>query len=188
MAVDFLLKLGEIKGEGMGPVLGEVADQRSNDRKNGWIEVISWSWGLAQTGTRREKTGAGAGKIHVQDMTFNHWVDSASADISRACVTGQCFKKAMLACHKPGAKERTPYLILTFEDVIVTDVNIGGSEGQEHATERVNLNFANFLIEYWIQEPDGTFTRTNPFGWKIRESEEFRKQTNLGKMGSPPSR
>jgi type VI secretion system secreted protein Hcp len=187
MAVDFLLKLGDIKGEGMGPA-PEVPGHFAQDHKNDWIEVITWSWGMAQTGTRREKPGGGAGKIAVQDLTFSHWVDSASADIFRACVTGQLVKKAMLACHKPGAKERTPYLIITLEDVLVTNINVGGTEGKEHATEQVTLNFATFLIEYWMQEPNGTFTRTNPFGWKIRESEELRKQTNLPKMGGPPVR
>ena len=49
MAVDVFLKLGDVKGE-------------SKDSKHeGEIDVLSWSWGISQTGLGSMGGGSGAG-------------------------------------------------------------------------------------------------------------------------------
>ena len=66
MAVDVFLKLGDIKGE-------------SKDSKHaGEIDVLSWSWGVSQTGTMAYGGGGGAGKANFSDLSFMHAVDKAS--------------------------------------------------------------------------------------------------------------
>ena len=60
MAVDVFLKLGDIKGE-------------SKDAKHaGEIDVLSWSWGVSQTGTMGVGGGGGAGKANFSDLNFMH--------------------------------------------------------------------------------------------------------------------
>jgi len=51
MAVDMFLKLDPIKGES--------ADQKHKNE----IDVLSWSWGLNQTGSQHHSAGGGAGKV-----------------------------------------------------------------------------------------------------------------------------
>jgi hypothetical protein len=82
MAVDAFLKLGDLKGE--SPVKG-YEDQ---------IQVLSWSWGMSQTGTTHMGTGGGAGKVNVQDMAVTHYVDTASPNIIKACCPSQGRRRA----------------------------------------------------------------------------------------------
>ncbi len=69
MAVDMFLKLGDIKGESR------------DDKHKDSIDVLSWSWGMSQTGTTHLGSGGGAGKVAVQDATFTKFVDAASPNL-----------------------------------------------------------------------------------------------------------
>ena len=52
MAIDIFAKLGDIKGESI--------DSKHKDT----IDVLSWSWGMSQTGTTHP--GGGEGLLHRQ--------------------------------------------------------------------------------------------------------------------------
>ena len=66
MASDIFAKLGDIKGE-------------SNDAKHkDEIEVLSWSWGVTQTGSMAHGGGGGEGKATFHDLHFMHHIDKAS--------------------------------------------------------------------------------------------------------------
>ena len=97
MAVDTFLKLGDIKGE-------------SKDSKHGGeIDVLSWSWGVSQTGTMSYGGGGGAGKANFQDLNFMHNVDKASPILMLKCATGEHIKEATLVSRKAG-KTQQEYL------------------------------------------------------------------------------
>ena len=142
MAVDAFLKLGDLKGE--SPVEGFEEH----------IQVLSWSWGMAQTGTTHSGSGGGAGKVNVQDMAITHYVDTASPNIIKACCNGKHFDKATLTLRKAG-EDPLEYLVITLKDIIVTSVSMGGSEGEEQNTENFTLNFANFKYAYQPQDNKG---------------------------------
>src|SRR5215204_6521956 len=92
MAVDMFLKLDPIKGESQ------------DDKHKDEIDVLSWSWGMHQTGTTHQGTGGGAGKVSVQDLTFTHYVDKASADLIKACTKGDHIAKGTLVVRKAGGE------------------------------------------------------------------------------------
>ena len=66
MASDIFAKIGDIKGESL--------DSKHKDE----VEVLSWSWGVSQSGTTRPGGGAGAGKASFNDFNFTHRIDKAS--------------------------------------------------------------------------------------------------------------
>lgn len=142
MAVDAFLKLGDLKGE--SPVEG-FEDQ---------IQVLSWSWGMSQTGTTHSGTGGGAGKANIQDMAITHYVDTASPNIIKACCSGKHFEEAVLTLRKAG-EDPLDYLVITLGDIIVSSVSMGGSEGEERNTESFTLNFAKFKYAYQPQDNKG---------------------------------
>src|SRR5437773_2653298 len=76
MASDIFAKLGDIKGES------------SDDKHKDEVEVLSFSWGLANTGTIGSGTGSGAGKATFHDLSFVHHIDKASPVLMQACATG----------------------------------------------------------------------------------------------------
>jgi type VI secretion system secreted protein Hcp len=142
MAIDTFLKLGDLKGESQ--VKG-FEDQ---------IQVLAWSWGMAQSGTTHTGSGGGAGKVNVSDLTFTHQIDSATPNLIKSVCTGQHFPEATLTMRKAGG---TPldYYVIKLKDIIVTSVTTGGSRGEEVITENVSLNFAEFEVSYQPQDNKG---------------------------------
>ena len=62
--------------------------------QSGEIDVLSWSWGLSQSGTMHTGGGGGSGKVNVQDLTLTKWVDKASPVLMQYAMTGNQFPTA----------------------------------------------------------------------------------------------
>jgi type VI secretion system secreted protein Hcp len=133
--------------------------------------VLSWGWGMHQTGTTHVGSGGGAGKVSVQDLTFTHWVDKASADLFKACCKGEHINKAELVVRKAGGTA-LEYIKITMHNLIVTNVSTGGSHGEDRLTENVTLNFQKFKYEYKQQLPSGAAGASPQFGWDIAANKE----------------
>lgn len=156
MAVDTFLKLGDIKGE-------------SKDSKHpGEIDVLSWSWGVSQTGTMSYGGGGGAGKANFQDLNFMHNVDKASPILMLKCATGEHIKEATLVSRKAG-KTQQEYLIIKLNEILVTSVQPSGSS--EHPTESVSINFSKIQLDYKPQKEDGSLDGAVTFVYDIKKQE-----------------
>lgn len=155
MAVDMFMKLGDIKGE-------------SQDKAHaGEIDVLAWSWGMANNGTTHVGGGGGSGKVSVQDISFTKYVDSASNALIMHCCEGKHIAKANLVCRKAGGKP-LEYIKLDLEDVVISAVSTGGSGGEDRLTENVTLNFAKFKFAYQPQKQDGSADGgAKEAGWNI---------------------
>src|SRR5262245_52771939 len=113
-AVDYFLKLDGIEGE-----------SHDSKHKNA-IELESWSWGEAQTGTGHSSGGSGGGKVAMQDFHFVMKINKASPKLFLACANGEHIKKAELICRKAG-KDQQEFLKVTMSDVLVSSYQTGGS-------------------------------------------------------------
>jgi type VI secretion system secreted protein Hcp len=158
MAVDIFLKLDPIKGE-------------SNGKDHvGEIDIISWGWGLDQTGTFHQGSGGGAGKVNVHDLSFTHHVDTATTDLMIACASGKHFAKGILTVRKAGDKP-LEFLKITIEEVFVTSVSTGGASEDDYA-EHVTLNFAKVKVEYKQQTDKGAAGATSEMNWNVPANAE----------------
>lgn len=146
MAVDMFLTIED------GKIKGESKDKKNKDA----IDVLSWSWGLSQTGTMHGGGGGGAGKVNVQDLTITKYVDRASPDLMLSMCQGTHYKNAKLTVRKAGGAEPLPYLVITLEKVLVSSMTSGGSGGDERLVETISLNFAVVKVQYQPQKEDGT--------------------------------
>src|SRR5213078_1274888 len=144
MASDIFAKLGDIKGES------------TDDKHKDQIEILSFSWGVTNSGTIGGGAGggAGAGKATFHDLSFTHSIDKASPLLLKACATGEHLKEATIT-HRKAGKGQQEYLIIKMNDVIITGVQHGGGGGQT-AAETVNLTFAKVELEYRPQKADGS--------------------------------
>jgi type VI secretion system secreted protein Hcp len=136
------LKLGDIKGE-------SLAENHTED-----MELISWSWGCAQTGSTHSGTGGGTGRAHVQDLTISKYVDKASPTIMQACCEGSHFPEALLSIRKAGGKSPVEYLKIKLNEVLVSSHSFGGGGGDQ-VMETITLNFAQVNMEYQPQDNTG---------------------------------
>ncbi|HWG80615.1 MAG TPA: type VI secretion system tube protein Hcp [Stellaceae bacterium] len=157
MAVDMFIKIGDLKGESV------------DDKHKDEIDVLAWSWGMSQSGTTHLGTGAGAGKVNVQDISFTKYVDKSSPNLMQYCCNGKHFAEALLTVRKAG---ETPleYLKIKLTDLMITAVSTGGSGGEDRLTENVTLNFAQFKVEYTPQKKDGTGDAAVTIGWDVAKN------------------
>lgn len=142
MAQDIFLKINGIDGE----------SQDSSHKSE--IEILHWGWRVSQASNMHAGSGGGAGKASVDDLAFEHFVDRASPNLMKYCLTGKHINEATLVARKAGGNP-LEYLKITMSDVIVTAVQPSGSNTDERMSERVHLSFAKVKQEYVVQNQQG---------------------------------
>ena len=157
MPVDMFMKIGDIKGESKDKVYKD------------WIDVLSWSWGMTQSGTMHVGGGGGSGKVSVQDMSFTKYVDTSSSNLMLKCCNGKHYPEASLIVRKAG-ENPLEYLKIKMTDVLISSISTGGSGGEDRITENVGLNFAKVEVEYTPQEQTGAAGGGLGFEWNIAEN------------------
>ena len=162
MAVDMFLKIGNIKGESR--------DSKYNG-KDGWIDVLAWSWGASNSGSTHMGSGSGAGKANFQDISVTKYIDMASTDLMKSTAKGSHHDKATLIVRKAGDKP-LDYFVIDMEDVMITSYSTGGSGGEDRLTENISLNFDFFKIKYTEQLKTGGAGATPDFQWSIASQAE----------------
>ena len=156
MASDIFAKIGNIKGES--------TDAKHKDE----IEVLSFSWGVANSGSIVAGSGAGAGKATFQDLSIVHNIDKATPLLMKACATGTHLKEGTIT-HRKAGKTPQEYLIIKMNDIIITAVTHGGASGLP-AAETVSLAFAKVDLEYRAQKPDGSLEPGIHFKYDIKNN------------------
>jgi type VI secretion system secreted protein Hcp len=159
MALDTFARIDGIKGESK--------DAKHKDE----IDVLSWSWGVSQSGTMAHGGGGGAGKATFQDLTFTHHIDKATPLLLKACATGQHVKDATITVRKAG-KNPLEYLVVKLTDVLVTAVSLGLAEGSAVTFESVSLQFAKVDLEYMPQKADGSLEAGLHFKYDLKANKE----------------
>ena len=156
MATDIFAKIGDIKGES--------SDAKHKDE----VEVLSWSWGVAQSGSVTGP-GGGAGKASFADFSFMHRIDSASPVLMKACATGEHIKEATVT-HRKAGKGQQEFLIIKMNDIIVTSVSSSASADAATTAESVALQFAKVALEYKPQKSDGSLDAALHFKYDIKSN------------------
>jgi len=159
MASDIFAKLGDIKGESF------------DDKHKGEIEVLSWSWGVTQSGTMAHGGGGGEGKANFNDFNFTHHIDKASPVLMKACATGEHIKEATITVRKAG-KGQQEFLIIKMADIIITGVAPSGAGDGAATAEHVALQFAKVDLEYKPQKQDGSLDAGVHFKYDIKGNKE----------------
>jgi type VI secretion system secreted protein Hcp len=144
MAVDMFLQLQDVTGEAQDEVHGEE------------IDVLSWSWGMSQSGTTHAGSGSGGGKVSVHDLSITKYVDKATATLMKYCTTGKHIESGKLTVRKAGGDSKLEYFIIELNDIIITSYQTGGSGGEDRHTENVSLNFGSYKTSYTPQKADGS--------------------------------
>ncbi|HET9396815.1 MAG TPA: type VI secretion system tube protein Hcp [Nitrospiraceae bacterium] len=156
MAVDQFLLLDGIQGETMDKVYSG---------KKG-IDVLSFGWGVSNTGTFHQGSGGGAGKANFQDLTITKYIDKATAPLMLMCANGKHIAKGELIVRKAG-ENPLEYMKISMEKILVSSYSTGGSSGEERLTENVTLNFAKVKVEYFMQNEKGGKEPGGQMAWDI---------------------
>ena len=155
MAVDMFLKITDVKGE-------------SKDKTHsGEIEIESFSWGATQLGTSSHGTGAGGGKISMNDFHFVMRHCSSSPTLFLFCANGKHLKEAVLTCRKAGETQQN-FLIVTMSDVLISSYQTGGSQAGEVPMDQISLNYSKIEIDYLAQDEKGITKSAGKKWWDMK--------------------
>ena len=160
MSQDMFLNINGVDGE-----------SQDNTHKSE-IDVLNWHWKISQESTMHTGSGGGTGKAQVHDLEFEHYVDRASPNLFKYCVTGKHAPEAKLTVRKAGG---TPleYLKITMTDVVVTMVEPSGNTTDEvKIREKVRLSFAKVKTEYMVQNQQGGSGGAITAGYDIQKNQE----------------
>jgi type VI secretion system secreted protein Hcp len=135
-------------------IQGESTDHKHKE----WIEVLSFSWGVNQTGSFSHGSGGGTGKVSFNDFNFVKRLDKATPQLFVSCCSGEHIKDVTLAV-RDSKGSSVDYLKIKLTDVLISSVRPGGtSQGADTSPlEEVSLNFSNTAhIEFFDQQGRGT--------------------------------
>ena len=159
MASDIFAKIGDIKGES------------PDDKHKGEIELLSWSWGVTQSGTMAHGGGGGEGKANFNDFNFTHHIDKASPALFKMCATGEHIKEATITARKSG-KGQQEFLIIKMNDIIITHVAPSAAGDGIPTAESVALQCAKVDLEYKPQKQDGSLDASLHFQYDLKALKE----------------
>jgi type VI secretion system secreted protein Hcp len=152
MALDMFIKIGDIKGESQ------------DDKHKDEIDVLSWSWGMAQSGTQQPGGGGVAGKVSFKGLSIIKRTDRATPGLMLACSSGKHLKEAMLTVRKAG-ESPVEFVRMKLNDILVSSLDDATCGDEPFITEQVTLKFSNVQFEYFRQKPDGSLEAVPPFKW-----------------------
>lgn len=155
MATDMFMKFSD-------SIFGEAVGDHAKE-----VQVISWSWGMTQSGDMHIGTGGGSGKVDVQNLTFTHYIDASTPILIQKCCDGTHIASADLTVRKAGGASPVEYLKVSLSKCIVAAVTSGGADTGDRITENVTLNFRQFKVEYTPQDDKGAKGTTVPVLWNI---------------------
>jgi len=153
-ATDIFLKIEGVDGE--SAVKGH----------EGSIDILSWSWGLSQTGTIGT-SGAGAGKVSMQDFHFTKYIDKSSPQLMLKTSSGEPIPTLVLTIFRSQGDSSVPYLKIQLHDVLVSSLVLGGSDNEDRFQEQVSFNFSKIEFEYYPPTSDGNVPTPIKYGWDL---------------------
>jgi type VI secretion system Hcp family effector len=136
--------------------------------KEHWIEITSWSWGIAADSSWTKGGGASVGKPNPGAMSWEHPFDLSSVTIMGYLCTGRAFPKAELqVMETTGKGVPETFFTMTMEDVFITGVSNSGSE-EGSIVQNVEMVFKTVRIAYQPQDPKtGQLAKPSAFMWDI---------------------
>jgi type VI secretion system secreted protein Hcp len=145
MAGLMFLKLDGIDGE-----------SQDTDHTNE-IDIESFSLQIHNpSSSERGGTGHGTGQSQISEMHITKSLDKSSPTLWQKCAAGDHIETAIITvCAQAGESEKIDYLKITMHDVMITQVQNGGSNSSERPQENLILNFLKIEKEYQQQDDKG---------------------------------
>jgi type VI secretion system secreted protein Hcp len=143
MAFDAFLKIATIPGES------------ADEKHKGWIEVLSYGWGVSQPASASSSTAGGRPSERADFSVFSieKSLDKASPKLALSCANGENISEVTLElCRATGDKQ--PYMKYKLSDAIVSSVRPGGESGGGENLPREAVGFHYGKIELTYTETD----------------------------------
>jgi type VI secretion system secreted protein Hcp len=133
------------------------------------IDVLNCKWGVSHPAELQQGRRSEAGKAHVDDFVFEHYMDRASPNLMAYCLTGKRISLATFIVRKlEGASFE--YLTIRMRDVLVTQVSPLGLRSMATPREEVALSFGYLEQEYVVAAPNHGCGGAVRFAFDIKQN------------------
>lgn len=154
---DFYVKIAGIDGE-------------SKDSKHtGWIDVLSFNYGVSQSSSNFTGGGAGVGKASFDALTFLHYADKSTPNLMQYCASGKHIGMVEVSCCKVGDGSQE-YMRITMNDCIITHAGPSGSTDDARVKETVGISYAKIKVEVKEQNADGSMGAAVTGTWDVKQN------------------
>ncbi len=142
MAFDSFIKIDGIEGES------------TDDKHQGWIEVLLYETGLSQTvsSTASSSGGASAERANFKNFYFTKLLDKATPKLALSCAAGTHIDSIVLELCRAGT-DKIKFMEYKFTNCIISGVVT--ESGSETPFERVGINFGKIEWSYTKQSRSG---------------------------------
>jgi len=155
-------------------VMGESTSEISTKYFNGEaIEVTEYSLGVEMKATERRSDGGGAtiGRADLQVFTCKKSIDTASCGLAQCCCRGTHIPIITLDVFRSGGDVKggaQRYIWATFENCVITKVEIESGGDDELPTENLEFNYGKVTWHYQLTDHKSGAPisgKTKDFGW-----------------------
>ena len=136
--------------------------------KTGFIDILSFSWGVNQTatyGVGASGKEARAGRADFSNLTIMKVLDKTSPLLVDHCDSGNILAKVYILYDKPVGDSQQDYFRIWLKDAMVTSVQLSGSN--ENPTESVSFAFQAVEIAYKPEKDDGSLDAAISKGYDL---------------------
>jgi len=157
---EMFLKLDGIEGESL------------DFAHSGEIEIKNWEWHTENHVNWDINQGGQSTKVEIKHIELKKICDKASVTLYQCCVTGRHIKNGTITCRKNDGEQKVEYLIVTLTDIMITKVDWSGEGGAQSLDENVGLSFAEFHLDYKVQNDTGNASGTTSFGFNVQKQQK----------------
>jgi type VI secretion system secreted protein Hcp len=134
----------------------------------GWHELFSFEWGLANAVASGAGGGAGVGKASFSDLSLTKPNGKGSPGLMIHCARGTHFPSVKIALTRSDGEQEWEYQSYDLQDATLTGFHMAG-DGDSIPSESLSLNFTKIRYAQRYMLGDGS-VRTQNSEWDIRRA------------------
>jgi type VI secretion system secreted protein Hcp len=150
--------------------------------KPGYIDILSFSWGVSQTavyGAGASGKESKAGRADFSNLTIMKVLDATTPLLADHCASGDILPAVFIVYDKPVGDKQQDYFRIYLKDALVTSVQLSGSN--ENPSESVSFAFQGVEYAYAPEQDDGTLGAAISKGYDLELLQpNFAAPTALG--------
>ena len=146
---------------------GESTDKDHKD----WIEVLSFSMGMADPGGGATGATRRRGDVVIEDIVLVKELDKSSPKLMEKCAMGAVIPSLVLEVCGSATDASFTYYKYELENVMVTSFYCGGSTEEGVPVETFTLNYEEITVTYTETDSTGKSKGNVEFTWKVEEGE-----------------
>lgn len=160
MAFDAFIKIKDIDGES------------TDEKHQGWIEVVSYTHGLSQSASSTASSAGGASseRANFSDFSFIKQLDIASPALALACADGTHIDEIIIELCRAGT-EKVKFMEYKLTNCLISGVSTSGNGNGDLPTETVNIAYGKINWAYVKQDRQGGKAAGNmAAGWDLQKN------------------